>query len=488
MDDLGDLVTRAAREAPDRVARRRGGRPGPDLGRAGRRGVAVRHRARRGRCGRRAPGAAGARQPARAGDGVPRHPAGPGRGRPGQPALDGERAGADDRRLGGPDCPRRRGLDRRGARGVATVDAALAGVAGAMAVLDADQLSRAASADRGRRPGRDAGRGGARVRRPARRRAAARAAAAGPREARGAPLHQRRDRSTAGRDAHAPGAAGQHRAGGTGRAADDPRRRRRSDRAAALPRLRAQRGPRRRRAARRDDRAAAGGSTRSAPSTWSPPGAARCCRSRPRSSGPGSRCPTCASGSPAYACVLSGSAPLAREVAEEFETATGLAVHQGYGLTEAAPVVTSTLRSAHAKPGSVGAALDGVELRLVDEHGVVLGGRRPRRDRGARAPTCSAATGPTATTAPAPTAGGRQVTWGSSTRTGTCSWSTGSRSSSSCRASTSIPTRSRTSSASSTAYARQRSSASPTTRRERRSWRTSWLRALDPADAEARRP
>ena len=75
--------------------------------------------------------------------------------------------------------------------------------------------------------------------------------------------------------------------------------------------------------------------------------------------------------------VLSGSAPLDRDVAQEFEAATGLTVHQGYGLTEAAPVVTSTLRSEHAKPGSVGAALDGVELRLVDEHGVVLGGDDP---------------------------------------------------------------------------------------------------------------
>ena len=44
-------------------------------------------------------------------------------------------------------------------------------------------------------------------------------------------------------------------------------------------------------------------------------------------------------------------------------------MHQGYGLTEAAPVVTSTLCSAEPKPGSVGAALPGVELGLVDEDG-----------------------------------------------------------------------------------------------------------------------
>ena len=42
-------------------------------------------------------------------------------------------------------------------------------------------------------------------------------------------------------------------------------------------------------------------------------------------------------------------------------------MHQGYGLTEASPVVTSTLCSREPRPGSVGAALPGIELRLVDE-------------------------------------------------------------------------------------------------------------------------
>ncbi len=70
--------------------------------------------------------------------------------------------------------------------------------------------------------------------------------------------------------------------------------------------------------------------------------------------------------------VLSGSAPLSRELVTFFEQRTGLAVQQGYGLTEAAPVVTSTLCSATVKAGSVGAALPGIEIRLVDE-----GGRAP---------------------------------------------------------------------------------------------------------------
>lgn len=67
--------------------------------------------------------------------------------------------------------------------------------------------------------------------------------------------------------------------------------------------------------------------------------------------------------------VLSGSAPLAGEVVAEFAERTGIAVHQGYGLTEAAPAVTSTLCSKDPDAGSVGAALRGVEIRLADESG-----------------------------------------------------------------------------------------------------------------------
>jgi long-chain acyl-CoA synthetase len=67
--------------------------------------------------------------------------------------------------------------------------------------------------------------------------------------------------------------------------------------------------------------------------------------------------------------VLSGSAPLAASVIDEFTEATGIAVHQGYGLTEAAPVVTSTLCSEVPHHNSVGAALPGIELRLIDDLG-----------------------------------------------------------------------------------------------------------------------
>jgi long-chain acyl-CoA synthetase len=72
--------------------------------------------------------------------------------------------------------------------------------------------------------------------------------------------------------------------------------------------------------------------------------------------------------------VVSGSAPLARGLVEQFTAGTGLPVHQGYGLTEASPVVTSTLCSVRSAvelvaAGSVGRALPGVEIRLVDGAG-----------------------------------------------------------------------------------------------------------------------
>ena len=113
--------------------------------------------------------------------------------------------------------------------------------------------------------------------------------------------------------------------------------------------------------------------------------------------------------------MLSGSAPISAEVIEEFVGRTGIPVHQGYGLTEAAPVVTSTLRSEAAPAGSVGAALDGIELRLVDESGAAARGATTRARSRSAATTCSAATGPTARTDPTPTAGGRPATSASST-------------------------------------------------------------------------
>ncbi|MBM7791278.1 AMP-binding protein [Tenggerimyces flavus] len=78
--------------------------------------------------------------------------------------------------------------------------------------------------------------------------------------------------------------------------------------------------------------------------------------------------------------LLSGAAPLPIAVADAIKASSGLMVHEGYGLTEAAPGVTSTLCSASPKAGSVGAPLPGVEVRVqvdpgaedADEPGEIL--------------------------------------------------------------------------------------------------------------------
>jgi long-chain acyl-CoA synthetase len=67
--------------------------------------------------------------------------------------------------------------------------------------------------------------------------------------------------------------------------------------------------------------------------------------------------------------LASGASPLPPAVLEQLRTAAGVDINEGYGLTETAPVVTSTLGSERIKPGSVGRPIPGVELRLVDESG-----------------------------------------------------------------------------------------------------------------------
>ena len=244
-----------------------------------------------------------------------------------------------------------------------------------------------------------------------------------------AALHQRHVGPPARRDAQPPGAAGQHRAGRRGRAADD-----------------------------HTATTWCSACCRCSTSTGSTPCSARCCASgagwcsvdgfdpegsldiiedeavtvvpvappvfaywhavpRPRATG-SARCGWCC---PARRrCRPSWSSA--------FTARTGIAVHQGYGLTEAAPVVTSTLCSTQPQPG--------LGRRRAARHRDPAGrrgrARRPRARTPARsrsaARTCSPATGPTAPTARTPTAGAPPATSASSTPTATCSWSTGSRS------------------------------------------------------------
>ena len=65
---------------------------------------------------------------------------------------------------------------------------------------------------------------------------------------------------------------------------------------------------------------------------------------------------------------VSGASRLARETADAMLRRYGVRVVEGYGLTEASPVVT-TSGAEDTPPGSVGRPLPGVEVRLVDEQG-----------------------------------------------------------------------------------------------------------------------
>jgi long-chain acyl-CoA synthetase len=65
---------------------------------------------------------------------------------------------------------------------------------------------------------------------------------------------------------------------------------------------------------------------------------------------------------------VSGAAKLPVEVAQAIEAKFGLHLEEGYGLTEASPVVASP-RGTDAPPGSIGIPVPGLELRLVDSEG-----------------------------------------------------------------------------------------------------------------------
>jgi long-chain acyl-CoA synthetase len=65
---------------------------------------------------------------------------------------------------------------------------------------------------------------------------------------------------------------------------------------------------------------------------------------------------------------LTGAAKMPELVTHQLRDRFGLVVHEGYGLTESSPVVTTSVNGQH-KVGSIGKPLHGVSLRLVDEHG-----------------------------------------------------------------------------------------------------------------------
>jgi long-chain acyl-CoA synthetase len=66
---------------------------------------------------------------------------------------------------------------------------------------------------------------------------------------------------------------------------------------------------------------------------------------------------------------VSGAAPLDPAIARQFAAVFGRPLAVGYGLTETAPVVTTTLAGPAPKEGSIGRALPGIDIRLVNAAG-----------------------------------------------------------------------------------------------------------------------
>lgn len=65
----------------------------------------------------------------------------------------------------------------------------------------------------------------------------------------------------------------------------------------------------------------------------------------------------------------SGAAPLPERTLREFERLTGCPIYEGYGQSEAGPCLTYNPVHGERKPGSVGVAVPGCELRIVDAEG-----------------------------------------------------------------------------------------------------------------------
>ena len=74
-------------------------------------------------------------------------------------------------------------------------------------------------------------------------------------------------------------------------------------------------------------------------------------------------------GAPALRFLYAGGSPLSPALKQDVEAFFELPLHNGYGLTEASPTLTQTRPAAPRADCSVGPAVPGVELRIVDREG-----------------------------------------------------------------------------------------------------------------------
>jgi len=70
---------------------------------------------------------------------------------------------------------------------------------------------------------------------------------------------------------------------------------------------------------------------------------------------------------------ISGAAPLPAQVLKEFEAKFHIPLIEGYGLSEASPVVTKNPLDRTRKPGSIGLPIPHVEVSIQDDSGRELG-------------------------------------------------------------------------------------------------------------------
>lgn len=68
-----------------------------------------------------------------------------------------------------------------------------------------------------------------------------------------------------------------------------------------------------------------------------------------------------------------GATALQRPVSEKWQQVTGMSISEGYGMTEASPVVTSNPYDGSGRVGTIGIPIPSTDVRVVDEEGNVLG-------------------------------------------------------------------------------------------------------------------